>query len=75
MDKFRLRAYERLAQYKQMMKLYNDKHIEKIIFTLGGFILLFNSRFHLFPGKLRSKWSGPFKLKPVFQFGVIEMEN
>lgn len=55
MDKFRLRAYERLAQYKQMMKLYNDKHIEKIIFTLGGFILLFNSRFHLFPGKLRSK--------------------
>jgi len=29
MDEFRLRAYERVALYKERMKLYHDKHIEK----------------------------------------------
>ncbi|XP_015170121.1 KRAB-A domain-containing protein 2-like [Solanum tuberosum] len=29
----------------------------------------------LFPGKLRSKWTGPFKVTQVFQSGAIELEN
>jgi len=38
-------------------------------------VLLFNSRFKLFPGKLKSKWSGPFKVTHVYSFGVVELEN
>jgi hypothetical protein len=29
-------------------------------------VLLYNSRLHLFPEKLRSKWSGPFIVKPIY---------
>ncbi|XP_049348199.1 uncharacterized protein LOC125812769 [Solanum verrucosum] len=75
MDEFYLRAYERSALYKERMKLYHDKHIEKKSFNPGDLMLLFNSRLRLFLGKLRSKWSGPFKVTQVFQSGAIELEN
>ncbi|XP_049367925.1 uncharacterized protein LOC125832773 [Solanum verrucosum] len=75
MDEFRLRAYERSALYKERMKLYHDKHNEKRSFTPGDLVLLFNSRLRLFPGKFRPKWSEPFKVTQVFQYGVIELEN
>ncbi|KAJ9556634.1 hypothetical protein OSB04_011248 [Centaurea solstitialis] len=38
-------------------------------------LLLFNSRLRLFPGKLKSKWSGPFTVKEVSQFGTVELEG
>ena len=38
-------------------------------------MLLFNSRLKLFPGKLRSRWSGPFKVKKVFPYGTIEIKH
>ena len=38
-------------------------------------MLLYNSRLHLFPGKLKSKWSGPFVVKNVYSYGAIEIEN
>ncbi|CAL2259920.1 unnamed protein product [Prunus armeniaca] len=38
-------------------------------------VLLYNSRLHLFPGKLRSRWTGPFVVKRVFPFGAVEIEN
>ena len=36
-------------------------------------MLLFNSRLRLFPGKLKSKWSGPFVIKDVKPHGVVEL--
>ena len=38
-------------------------------------ILLYNSRLHLFRGKLRSRWSGPFVVKKVYPHGAIDIEN
>jgi len=35
--------------------------------------LLFNSRLKLFPGKLRSRWSGPFTVLKVYAYGAIEI--
>jgi hypothetical protein len=37
--------------------------------------LLFNSRLKLFPGKLKSRWSGPFVVHKVFPHGAIEIKN
>ncbi|XP_049381223.1 uncharacterized protein LOC125845731 [Solanum stenotomum] len=75
MDEFHLRAYQRSALYKEMIKLYHDNHIEKRTFRHGDLVLLFNSRLCLFPRKFRSKWSGQFKVTQVFQSGDIELKN
>jgi hypothetical protein len=37
--------------------------------------LLYNSRLHLFPGKLISRWSGPFIVKHVYPYGAFDTEN
>ena len=36
-------------------------------------MVLINSRLKLFPGKLKSKWSGPFTIKEVRPYGVVEL--
>ncbi|KAG5576287.1 hypothetical protein H5410_056421 [Solanum commersonii] len=59
--------------YKERMKLYHDIHIEKRTFSPNNLVLLFNYRLRLFFGKLRSKWSGLFKVTQVFQSSVIEL--
>ena len=62
LDEFRLKAYESSALYKEKMKKYHDNKIEKREFMVGNLVLLFNSRLRLFPGKLKSKWIGPYWL-------------
>ncbi|CAA7038873.1 unnamed protein product [Microthlaspi erraticum] len=44
-------------------KAAHDKLIRLKDFKVGDSVLLFNSKLRLFPGKLRSKWSGPFKIR------------
>jgi hypothetical protein len=41
----------------------------------GQKVLLYNSRLHLFPGKLRSKWSSPFIVKHVYPYRAFDIEN
>ena len=36
-------------------------------------MLLYNTRLKLFLSKLKSRWSGPFVVKQVFPFGIIEI--
>ena len=55
LDEFLLRAYERTSLYKEKMKKYHDKQIEKHNFSVRYLVLLFNSRLHLFPVKIKSK--------------------
>ncbi|KAK4380387.1 hypothetical protein RND71_002249 [Anisodus tanguticus] len=57
------------------MKYLHDKKIMKREFNSGDMILLFNSRFKLFPGNLKSKWSRPFKVVNVYPFGVVDLES
>jgi len=39
----------------------------------GDFVLLFNAKLRLFPGKLRSRWLEPFKVVKVFPHGTVEV--
>ena len=59
--------------YKEKMKAYHDKKLLKKDFRLGQQVLLFNSRLKLFPGKIKSKWSGPFTIKEVKPYGAVEL--
>ena len=65
LEEMRLNTYESSRIYKQKMKAYYDKKLQRKEFQPGQQVLLFNSRLRLFPGKLKSKWSRPFIIKEV----------
>ncbi|XP_074297196.1 uncharacterized protein LOC141627895 [Silene latifolia] len=71
LDEFRLQAYESSCLYKEKTKRWHGKMILKKYFKIGDKVLLFNSRFKLFPGKLRSKWSGPYTVTNITKLGSI----
>ena len=71
----RLYSYENARMYKEKTKRIHDKRIVSRDFKEGDLVLLFNSRLRLFPGKLKSRWSGPFVVRKVHHFGAIEIGN
>ena len=38
-------------------------------------MFVFNSRLWLMPGKLRSKWMGPYEVLRTIDYGVVELKN
>ena len=75
LEEFWEQAYERNSIYKEKTKRWHDSHIMCREFKVGQQVLLFNSRLRLFPGKLMSRWSGPFMVTQVFPHGAIEIQN
>ncbi|GKD03394.1 reverse transcriptase domain-containing protein [Tanacetum coccineum] len=51
-----------------VMKLRGDKN-----FKAGDKVLIFNSRFKMHPGKLKSKWYSPCVVKTVHPYGTVEI--
>ncbi|CAA7039120.1 unnamed protein product [Microthlaspi erraticum] len=74
-EEIRLGTYESSRIYKERTKAFYEKRIIPKVFKEGDDVLLFNSRLKLFPGKLKSRWSGPFKVKEVLPYGAITLVN
>ena len=68
-------AYDNLWIYKEKTKAFHDKMISRKEFFVGKKILLYNSRLTLFPGKLKSRWIGPFVITNVFPHGAVEIKS
>ena len=75
LDEIRHLAYESSKIYKENTKAYHDKKIISRHFEPNDQVLLYNSRLTLFPGKLRSRWSGPFTVVNVNPYGAITLTN
>ena len=75
LEELRQDAYENAKIYKEKVKAFHDKHILRKTFEPNQKVLLYNSRLHLFPGKLRSRWTGPYIVKTVFSHGAVEITN
>ena len=75
LEELRNDAYENSKIYKDKTKAFHDKNIMRKSFEIGQKVLLYNSRLHLFSGKLRSRWSGPFIVKFVYPHGAVDIEN
>ena len=75
LDEFRNEAYLNARIYKENTKAWHDKHITGKEFEAEQQVLLFNSRIKLFPGKLKSRWSGPFTVTKVFSHGGAEVTH
>ncbi|XP_020236625.1 uncharacterized protein LOC109816146 [Cajanus cajan] len=75
LEEMRLQAYDSSKIYKSKVKSYHDKKIVQRNFQPGQQALLLNSRLRLFPGKFKSKWSGPFVMKSAIPSGAMELEE
>ena len=73
LDEMRQDAYENSKLYKEKVKRWHDANLRQKEFHQGDQVLLFNSRLRLFPGKLKSRWSGPFTVTKVYPYGAVEM--
>ena len=75
LDELRRESYENSRIYKERLKLFHDKNIVRKTFEPHQKVLLYSSRLHIFPGKLRSRWTGPFIVKVVHPYDAMEIEN
>ena len=73
MEEFRTFAYDNARVYKERMKRVHDKHIQRRTFEVGDQVLLYNSRLKLFPGKLKSRWTGPCTVVQPFPSSAVKI--
>ena len=75
LEELRIEAYENSRIYKEKTKAFHDKMISRKQFQIGDKVLLYNSRLRFMPGKLRSRWLGPFVVSNIFPFGAVEIKS
>ena len=73
LDELRQNAYDSQRIYKKKTKAWHDKNLMHNELKPRQQVLLFNSQLKLFPGKLRSRWSGPFVITQVFPYSSVEL--
>ncbi|GJU43550.1 reverse transcriptase domain-containing protein [Tanacetum coccineum] len=74
LDELRLNAYESSISYKERTKRWHNKRIKTPTeYENGNKVPLFNLRLSLFPGKLNSRWYGPFSVSKDMKNGAIKL--
>ncbi|XP_028758463.1 uncharacterized protein LOC114717491 [Neltuma alba] len=75
LEELRREAYENAQIYKEKTKAIHDKLILRREFHMGQKVLLYVSRLKLMPGKLCSRWEGPFIVTNVFPYRAVEIKR
>jgi hypothetical protein len=75
LEELRNEAYENSVIYKSKVKAYHDRNIQRKTFTVGQKVLLYSSRLHIFSGKLRSRWEGPYIVLKVYPNGSVDIRD
>nr|GEW81221.1 DNA-directed DNA polymerase [Tanacetum cinerariifolium] len=75
LNELRDHAYENSLIYKEKTKKIHHAKIKNREIHVGDRVLLFNSRLKIFSGKLKSRWSGPFKIFKVFPCVTVELSQ
>nr|CAN61491.1 hypothetical protein VITISV_001646 [Vitis vinifera] len=75
MEELRNDAYINSIIAKEKLKRWHDQLISHKDFKKGQRVLLYDSKLHIFPGKLKSKWIGLFTIHQVHSNGVMELLN
>ena len=75
LEELRNQAYDNARIYKDKTKKWHDQKILRREFKVGDQVLLYNSRLKLFPGKLRSKWSGPYTVVASTTFRAVTLKT
>ncbi|RVW19058.1 Retrovirus-related Pol polyprotein from transposon opus [Vitis vinifera] len=71
MEELRIDAYINSNIAKQRLKMWHDQLVSHKQFQKGQRVLLYDSKLHIFPGKLKSRWI--FNIHEVYSNGVVEL--
>ena len=55
--------------------MYHNKNLLRKTFTPEQKVLLYDSRLHLFRGKMNTHLTSPYIVKTVFSYGAVEIED
>nr|CAN66069.1 hypothetical protein VITISV_009223 [Vitis vinifera] len=75
MEELRNDVYINSNIAKQRLKRWHDQLVSLKEFQKGQRVLFYDSKFHIFPGKLKSRWIGPFTIQEVYSNGVVKLLN
>ncbi|XP_042059458.1 uncharacterized protein LOC121803956 [Salvia splendens] len=75
LEELRLESYDAAMWYKEKTKLWHDKNLRVKELQVGQKVLLFQSRLKLMPGKLKSKWIGPYTIVGLRPNGAVEIKE
>ena len=75
LEELRNDAYFNSKIAKDKLKRWHDQLIAHKHFKQGDQVLLYNSKLHLFSGKLKSRWTGPFTIQEVYPNGSVDLFN
>ena len=60
--------------HKEKMKKETEQKTAKQEFMVGDLVLVDSSGVPFLPGKLKSKWTGPYLITQVFPHGAVELK-
>ena len=75
LEEIRNNAYLNTKIAKERSKKWHDQMIMGKSFKDGDQVLLYDSKLHLFPGKLKSRWIGPFIVQQAFPNGSVDLRD
>ena len=75
LEELRNDAYLNSKISKDKLKKWHDQLIARKNFKKGDQVPLYDSKLHLFPGKLKSRWTGPFIIQAVYLNGLVDLLN
>ena len=75
LEELRNEAYDNAIIYKDKTKKWHDQKTLRIEFKARELVLLYNSKLKLFPGKLKSRWSGPYTVIASTPFKAVTLKT
>ena len=75
LEELRNEAYDNARIYKDKTKKWHDQKILRREFKLGEQVLLYIFKLKLFPGKLKSRWSGSYTVVAIKPFGAVTLKT
>ena len=75
LEELRNDAYFNSKIAKDRLKKWHDQLIASKNFKQGDQVLLYDSKLYLFPGKLKSRWTGPLFIHQVYLNGSVDLLN
>ena len=75
LEELRNDAYLNSKIAKERSKKWHDQMVARKNFQQGDKVLVYDSKLHIFPGKLKSRWIGHFTIHKVYPNGPVELLN